>query len=276
MPHVGCNRSCCIEARSSGKHEYPTSIGLIDHETGQLVLIEATPAIDAQIALLHSIASAGERCRRPVDAVVITHAHMGHYLGLAHFGREVASTHELPCFVSKKMAEFLRTNGPWSQLVALDQLQLNPFSPGDKFEPISGVHIEAIQVPHRDEFSDTMAFRIHGPNRTVLFVPDIDRWDAATMTAERLEALFDGVDVAYVDGTFYDGRELPGRDKRLVPHPMIVDSMERFAERAKSHPGSIRFIHMNHTNPAFHDADVRRVIEEAGFAVAKQGERLGL
>lgn len=276
LPHVGCSRPCCVEARATGRVETPACLGIIDHREDRLLLVEATPAIDTQIALLHSIAGTTDRGRRPVDGVLLTHAHIGHYLGLAHFGREVASTRATPVHLSPRFAEYLRTNGPWSQLVELEQITLEEFTPGGAFEPIPGLRVEALPVPHRDEFSDTMAYRIHGPNRTVLFVPDIDRWDAETVGPDFIENLFEGVDVAYVDATFYDGRELPGRNLLMIPHPPMIDTMERFADRVRETPGLIRFIHLNHTNPALHEEKVLQVIRDRGFIVAETGERLGL
>jgi pyrroloquinoline quinone biosynthesis protein B len=276
LPHVGCNRPCCVEARAAGRVETPACLGVIDHQEGRLMLIEATPAIDAQLARLQELAGETDRGRTPVDAVLLTHAHIGHYLGLAHFGREVASTKGTPVHLSPRFAEYLRGNGPWSQLIELEQIELRPFEPGSTFEPLPGLEVEALPVPHRDEFSDTMAYKIHGPKRTVLFVPDIDRWDSETVGPEFIETLFDGVDVAYVDATFYDGRELPGRNLRLIPHPPIIDSMERFADRVEGRPGAIRFIHLNHTNPALWDPSIVEKIEAKGFMVAKTGERIGL
>jgi pyrroloquinoline quinone biosynthesis protein B len=276
LPHVGCERPCCAEARLSGRRELPASLGIIDRGTGKLLLIEATPAIDEQIAMLHKLAGVQGRGRMPVDGVLLTHAHVGHYLGLAHFGREVASTDSVPVHVSPRFAEYLRSNGPWSQLVELEQIVLKPFEPGVRFEILPGLWIEPVPVPHRDEFSDTMAYRIHGPRKTVLFVPDIDRWDAPSVGPEFIESLFDGVDVAYVDATFYDGREIPGRNLLMIPHPAMIDSMELFAEHVKRKPGSIRFIHLNHTNPALHNPSVIEEVEGRGFLIARPEERTKL
>jgi pyrroloquinoline quinone biosynthesis protein B len=212
----------------------------------------------------------------PVDGVLLTHAHIGHYLGLAHFGREVASTRSVPVHVSPRFAEYLRSNGPWSQLIELEQIVLKIFKPGVRFEILPGLWIEPIPVPHRDEFSDTMAYRIHGPNQSVLFVPDIDRWDAPSVGPEFIETLFDDVDVAYVDATFYDGREIPGRNLMMIPHPPMIDSMNRFADHVKRSPGSIRFIHLNHTNPALHDSTVIDEVKRRGFLIASPNERMAL
>ena len=206
VPHLGCDKVCCAEARASGQRRFPVSLGVHDRETGGLLLIEASPAIEAQVALLQELAGRTGRGRRPVDAVMITHAHIGHYLGLAQLGREVAGVQALPVFVTPRFGEYLRSHGPWRQLVDLGQIELRESEPGSVFEPLPGLRVRSVAVPHRDEFSDTMAFRIEGPNRTVLFVPDIDRWERA---GDTMAELFDDVDIAYVDGTFYDGSELP-------------------------------------------------------------------
>ena len=279
LPHVGCEKPCCAEAVRRGQVETPACIGIHDRKTDRLVLIEATPGIDAQLRLLHEQAGVSGRNRQPVDAILITHAHIGHYTGLMQLGREVAGTKNLPVHTTPAMADFLRSNGPWSQLVELDNIELiecTPASadesgaPGVVFEPIEGLQVEAINVPHRDEFSDTVAFRIWGPARTMLFVPDVDRWDAHPGMLSRL---LSGVDVAYIDGTFYDGSELPGRDLSEIPHPAMVTTMDVLAEHARMHPGSIRFIHLNHTNPALTDPALQRAVQERGFSVAEVGER---
>ena len=175
------------------------------------------------------------------------------------------------------MAHFLTTNGPWSQLIELNQIQLHILPDTDristKFSPIEGLSVEAIKVPHRDEFSDTVAFKIYGQNKTVLFVPDIDRWEG---NEKLLNRLLDGIDIAYIDATFYDGRELPGRDMTKIPHPMMIDTMELLSTYAAKHPGAIRFIHLNHTNPAFRSRSIQEEITRRGFQIAVQGERIGL
>jgi pyrroloquinoline quinone biosynthesis protein B len=107
----------------------------------------------------------------------------------------------------------------------------------------------------------------------VLFVPDIDAWERVPGL---LQQLLGGVDVAYLDGTFFDGSELPERNLAEIPHPLMTHTMELLAEQARARPGALRFLHMNHTNPALHDSAVRSRIEAAGFRVAVQGERIAL
>ena len=275
LPHLGCERECCTKARASGRVEYPASLGLVDRrgDAPKLLLVEATPRVEEQAALLHEVANVHGRGRTPVDAIMVTHAHIGHYLGLALFGREVVGAKHLPVWCSPRFGDYLRGHGPWQQLVSLGQIDVKSFVVGESFSPWSGIEVRAMAVPHRDEFSDTMAYVISGPNRSALFVPDVDAWDRAPGLLERL---LEGVEVAYLDGTFFDGSELPERNLSEIRHPLITRTMDKLAAVAAKHPGRIRFLHLNHTNPALHDEGVRRSITSRGFAVAVMGEGVQL
>ncbi len=271
VPHLGCQKNCCKKARQEGTRLGPASLALVDHVTGKTVLVEATPAVEEQLSLLRQLTGHGNDRRRPVNAILLTHAHIGHYTGLIQFGREVASTDAVEVLCTPRMSKFLRENGPWSQLVQLEQIVIKEVGFGDAVEVIPGIQIKAIAVNHRDEFSDTVAWRISGPEKTILFCPDIDRWDGGI-----LESLIDDVDICYLDATFYDGRELPGRDLSEIPHPPMVVTMKKLAEEALNDPGRFRFIHLNHTNPALSDSEIQKDLERRGFRVAKMGERFAL
>jgi len=271
MPHLGCQKPCCESARREGRRLHPACLAIQDTRSAATCLVEATPDIEAQISLLQRLSGHTPESRHPVDCILLTHAHIGHYLGLAQLGYEVANTQQIPVWVSHRMADFLSSAGPWSQLVAMREIVLETIEPRTEFEPLPGLRVTAIPVVHRDEFSDTLAFKIRGEHKTVLFVPDTDRFSDAA-----LSELLDGVDVAYIDATFYDGRELPGRDITKIPHPPIVETMARLAEEARERPGRIRFIHLNHTNPALRDEAIRKDILARGFRVAEQGEWLDL
>jgi pyrroloquinoline quinone biosynthesis protein B len=75
------------------------------------------------------------------------------------------------------------------------------------------------------------------------------------------------VDVAYVDGTFVDASELPGRDLREIPHPLMTETMARLAGSPLA--AKVRFIHLNQSNPLLRTT-------RAGYLVAAEGERSGL
>ena len=276
LPQLGCRKDCCLNARAEGRYELPSALGLVDHDLRSLYLVEATPAIEQQVSLLQTALEDRAPDAPMIDGLLLTHAHIGHYLGLAQLGREVAATNRLPLHVSPQVAGFLRDNQPWAQLVELNQVQLELFEPGQVFTLTSRVQIEPIPVPHRDEFFDTMAFKFRGPRSSVLFLPDIDRWDDPSLPQGFLEELLSDVDLAYLDGTFYDGRELPGRDLSVIPHPLVTASMQRLAHVARKRPGRIRFIHLNHTNPLLHDPQLVNQLESAGFGLPRMGDRVSL
>ena len=159
VPHVGCLKECCESARRSGQRLGPSCLAIVDMVQKKAILVEATPAIEEQLAMI----SFAGRPRKPVEAVLLTHAHIGHYTGLMHFGREVASTQSMPVYCTPKMAGFLEENGPWDQLVKLEQIDLKKSEPGQAitFEDFGfGLKVTPIAVKHRNEYADTVAWII--------------------------------------------------------------------------------------------------------------------
>src|SRR5262245_48818402 len=199
LPHVGCHRAPCERARREPTFaRRVVSLAIVDHAAGRRFLVEATPDLPAQLERLDALAPV-PAARNPVDGVLLTHAHVGHYTGLIHFGREVASTQRLPLYASARMLDFLRHAGPWKLLFDLEQVEAHELVAGAQTRLTAQVAVTALRVPHRDEFSDTLALRIDGPHRSLLFVPDTDRW--ATWPRP-IEEVVHSVDVALLDGTF--------------------------------------------------------------------------
>jgi pyrroloquinoline quinone biosynthesis protein B len=245
-----------------------TSLALIDHANGRRWLVDATPDIREQLHRLNAIFPSR---RAPLDGVFLTHAHIGHYTGLMFFGKEAMGAKELPVYALPRMAKFLSDNGPWSQLVAQRNIALMPLAKTMAVD-LGNIRITPFLVPHREEFSEVCGFRIEGPERRVLFIPDIDRWEDWDAMGVRVEDEIARADIAYLDGTFFSGGELQGRDMTKVPHPTIASSMARFASLPAGERAKVRFIHLNWSNPArFSDSSARREIEEAGFRVAEEG-----
>jgi pyrroloquinoline quinone biosynthesis protein B len=242
--------------------------------TGRRYLIDATPDLRAQLELLPRSATAPPAGvdRAPVDGVLLTHAHVGHYLGLAFFGFEAVHTRALPVRATPRMARFLRENGPWSRLVAREEIAIVETPPGTPYELEPGIRITPFSVPHRDEDSDTVGYRISGPQRTVLYVPDTDRW--STWSPPLLETLR-GCDVAILDGTFFDASELPGRDVRSIGHPLVPETMDLLEERVRSLDITVYFTHFNHSNLLLDPRGAaRRTLSKRGFAMIEEAQRL--
>ncbi len=261
--------------KNPGLRRLPTALGLIDERTGTRFLFEATPALSEQLHRLHAVMPREDA--PGIDGIFLTHAHIGHYTGLMLLGHESLGAKNVPVYVMPRMAEFLTKNGPWDQLIRFKNIRLVVLSEQTPVELESNVTVTAIAVPHRQEYSEVVAYRISGPRRSVLFVPDIDSWREWDTQNIRLEEQIASVDVAYLDGTFFADGEIPGRDMSGFPHPRIQDTMERLKNLPESERKKVRFIHLNHTNPALMDDSVQRQqIKDGGFGVAVEGEQIPL
>ena len=273
FPQAGCRRPCCRPAWDDpARRRHVVSLAVVNPQTSQRWLVDASPDLPQQLHELDRVTPVSDD--PGIDGIFLTHGHVGHYTGLMHLGREVMGARGVPVYVMPRMRTFLTSSGPWSQLVALGNIDLTTMKQGTAVALGPGLRITPFLVPHRDEFTETVGFRIDGPNRSVLYIPDIDKWERWDVA---IEELLEEVDVAYLDGSFFDGDELPGRDMSQIPHPFVIDSMRRWAELPAATRARVRFLHMNHTNPLLDpDSDASRAVREAGFRVARQGERVGL
>jgi pyrroloquinoline quinone biosynthesis protein B len=277
FPHAACECSHCDRARSRPQAaRLIASLALLLPSPNRMYLVDATPDIRPQLDRLRALRRAtGDRLdRSPVDGVFLTHAHLGHYTGLAFFGYESIHTTDIPVFCTSSMAEYLENNGPWSQLVRLNNVELSPMGHGRAVDLGGGVAVTAIQVPHRDEYADTVGFIFRGPMRSVLYVPDTDSWSAwSPSLVETLE----GIDVAILDATFFSTAELPGRDVSKIGHPLVTASMDLLEPLVKNGSLEVYFTHLNHSNPAiFPDSPENEQIERRGFAVLTEGQEIPL
>ncbi|HEX5758559.1 MAG TPA: MBL fold metallo-hydrolase [Thermoanaerobaculia bacterium] len=154
LPHVACTCVRCERARREpGFRRRVASLALHLPGRAEVYLLDATPDVGEQldaVARLRGRPPSGRVDRAPIDGVFLTHAHVGHYLGLAAFGFETVHTRALPVWASARMAEFLRGNGPWSQLVRLENVELRALKAGEAVTLGDGVSITPLQVPHRD------------------------------------------------------------------------------------------------------------------------------
>lgn len=277
MPQASCSCDRCTLARQDPSLARRVASLAIDFpKTDHTYLLDATPDLAAQIEEVHTFRDhpEGRVDRAPFDGVMLTHAHIGHYLGLALFGFESLNTKDLPLWVTPRFAAYLRTNGPWSQLVRLNNVAIREMVIGQPFELEEGVTVTPIQVPHRDEYSDTMAFLIRGPNKSLFYVPDTDTWD--TWKTPLPEVLQD-VDYALLDATFYSVDELPDRDVRKIKHPLTTASMDLLAPLVKKGKLQVYFTHFNHSNPALdRDGAARKAIEARGFHVLDEDDEFPL
>ncbi len=268
-PQIGCEKACC---RGLFEHPDPerkvVSLGLIDKVHGKRYLLEATPDLPSQLNLLNRMA--GVSVGKMPHGVFLTHAHIGHYTGLMYFGKEAVNAREVPVHAMPRMIDYLENNGPWSQLVSQKNIIIKPLEADAAYALTPSVSIHPIRVPHRDEYSETVGYIIHGPKKKVLFIPDIDKWSRWDLEITDMIA---GVDYAFLDATFFDGDEIDTRDMSEIPHPFVVESMALFENLPLHERKKIRFIHFNHTNPLLSaESQAYNELISRGFHVALYGE----
>lgn len=268
-PQAGCYAPHCLPGwQTPGGQRGAVSLGLIT--STRKYLFEATPSLPSQLYALEQEAPTDTH---PLSGVFLTHAHIGHYAGLMFFGHEAMSTSRLPVYVMPRMERFLRNNGPWSQLVDFENIELRPLR-SDTAVHIDGVSVTPFVVPHRDEYSETVGFRIAGASRSAVFIPDINKW---ADWSQDLRDVIRTVDYALIDAAFFADGELPGRDMSKIPHPFVSETMALLDSMALADRNKVWFIHMNHTNPLLRaDSEQSRRVEEAGYHIAREGIRLHL
>ena len=247
-----------------------TSIALIDPVSSRKYLFEATPDLPDQLYDLEVEAPDG---LFTLAGVFLTHAHIGHYTGLMFFGHEAMGTSAIPVFAMPRFKSFLETNGPWSQLVELNNIELMPLQ-NQREQRLGPISVIPFTVPHRDEYSETVGFRILGPNKSAIFIPDINKW---SIWDTDITELIKAVDYALLDATFYKDGELGNRDMSQIPHPFVTESMALFGNFTPEQRNKVWFIHFNHTNPLLNrESEQAQFVRSEGFNVAREGIRLPL
>ena len=271
-PQAGCYEPHCLPGwNDPARRRTASSIAVIDDATASKYLFDATPDMREQLFRLHEAAPDGDYT---LEGVFLTHAHIGHYTGLMFFGHESMGADGVPVYAMPRMADFLGSNGPWDQLVRYGNIALYPLE--DQVAVALGDRLEVtpFRVPHRDEYSETVGYRIDGPNKSAVFIPDIDKWDRWETDVRELIRT---VDYALLDAAFFADGELPGRDMSKIPHPFVSESMAFFETLSDEEKSRVIFIHMNHSNPLLDPASPEQdIVERRGFRVATEGMRLDL
>jgi len=270
-PQAGCYKPHCLPGWNDlSLRRGATSIALVDPKAKQKYLFEATPNLPTQLFTLEQQAPTKDY---NFAGVFLTHAHIGHYAGLMFFGHEAMSTASLPVYAMPRMKTFIENNGPWSQLVEFDNIQLRPLE-NKTTVILNGLKVTPFLVPHRDEFSETVGYRIEGPSKNAVFIPDIDKWSKWDV---ELAELSKSIDYLLIDATFYGDGELPGRDMSKIPHPLVTESMTLLEDLSDVEKKKVWFIHFNHTNPLLNEASKEtKMVLSKGFNIAKEGIKLAL
>ena len=271
FPHIGCQKKCCDDFyKGISLKQKVVSLGLIDRKAQQKFLFEATPDISTQLADLENNHL---KTNTIINGVFITHAHIGHYAGLLYFGKEALGKKDTRVYAMPKMKGFLENNGPWSQLVTDQNIVFSDLKKDTVIQLNHSLKVTPFLVPHRDEFSETVGYKIEGKNKSALFIPDINKW---SLWEKNIVEEVKKVDYAFLDATFFKEGEI-NRPMSEVPHPFIEETVDLFKNESLTTKNKVIFIHFNHTNPALQsNSRERDELELLGFRFATEGQRFKL
>ena len=260
IPHLGCSKTCCS---TSSVTRYVSSIMVSNQESKTSYIFDASPDLAKQLSFMK------DKISENLKGIFLTHAHIGHYSGLMYLGRESFNSKNIPVYAMPRMKKFLETNGPWDQLVSLNNIKINSIINEREIIVEKELIVKPIEVPHRDEYSETVGYLIKGPNKSAIYIPDIDKW---YKWDKSIVDLIRNVDYAFIDATFYDEKEINYRDISEIPHPFVIESMKLFEGFSKEEKSKIYFIHLNHTNPLLdnNSSEYKDLISK-GYNVAQEG-----
>ena len=268
-PHIACKKECCAKLfNQPDPNRKVISLGLLDVENNKRYLFEATPDISTQMKAIKNVGETS--ANELVDGIFLTHAHIGHYSGLMYLGKEACNADQVPVYTMPRMKKYLESNGPWSQLVSNKNIELHVLKIDSTLTLSKSLSVTPFLVPHRDEFSETVGYKVKGPGKTALFIPDIDKWEKWDI--DIIQEIKE-VDYAFLDATFFSGTEINNRDISQIPHPFIIESFKKFEFLSSSEKAKIIFIHFNHTNPVIdlNSEEAQKVIK-AGFRIGQINE----
>ncbi|SEC60556.1 pyrroloquinoline quinone biosynthesis protein B [Maribacter dokdonensis] len=265
-PQIGCKKECCAALfENLDTERRVVSLGVIDTDNQKTYLFDATPDIAQQMKMLTQYEPKSDK--EVVDGIFLTHAHIGHYTGLMYLGKEAMDANATPIYVMPKMEGFLLNNGPWDQLIQRENAVLNAMVDQNAIELSQEIIVTPFLVPHRDEYSETVGYRIQGPNKSALFIPDIDKWEK---WEKNIVEEIQKVDYAFLDATFYSGKEINNRDISEIPHPFVIESLEKFKDLNAKEKAKIIFIHFNHTNPLLDpNSEESQIVLDKGFKIGR-------
>ena len=272
-PHIGCERDCCKDLfLHPDPNRKVVSLGVIDTTHQQKWVFDATPDFHTQMDDLNKLSPF--KTQKTPDGIFLTHAHIGHYTGLMYLGKEGLGASGVPVYAMPRMKDYLENNGPWDQLTLLENITINKIQQDSAYQLSSSLAVTPILVPHRGEYSETVAYIIKGPNKSAIFLPDIDKWN---IWEQDIREVIKTVDFAFLDASFYNQAEIPHRDMAEIPHPFIVESMELFKDLPLEEKNKVYFIHLNHTNPALVEtSEASLFIKNSGYNIARKGMVFGL
>ena len=267
-PHIGCDLGCCKDAWENSKlKKYASCIAVVDHQNKKYFLVDVTPDLSEQLHMLYGVYGKNYS----LSGIFLTHAHVGHYMGLFKLGLEMLNSNKIPLYAMPEMMRFLKNNSSTSFLFESDNIVENAIKEKQLVKLGANLSISSFYVPHRNELSETVGYKVQSDKKSVIYIPDVDSWEECGFN---ILDMVSQNDYLFLDGTFYDKSELYTRDITRIPHPSIVNSIKTFKSLSDDNKSKIFFTHLNHTNNLLRkDSKEYRIVIEKKYNVLQEKQK---
>ena len=267
-PHIGCREVCCQHAwKDASKRRLVSSLAVIDKSLNECWIIDASPDIKFQINMISDFL--GIDTHPKIMGIFLTHAHSGHYSGLLDLGKEALNISNTKLYVMPQMYDFIKSNSAFDFLIKSNNLCLELIENSQILILKEGLLIAPFLVPHRNEMSETVGYRIASNEKSVIYLPDIDSWED---WGQNISNVVKDNDILFIDGTFYDKDELQNRKVSEIPHLFITDTLDRLSSLSERDRKKVFFTHLNHTNNLIQkDHPRKKALDLDGYNIAQDG-----
>jgi pyrroloquinoline quinone biosynthesis protein B len=287
FPQWNCACDNCRGVRAGDPHFAPATQDALalSAARGRWLVVNASPDVHRQIQAFPELHPAGPR-HTPIAAIALTNGDLDHVLGLLSLRESQPLTLLATDRVREGLVQYnamLRTLArtptqvTWKRLAAGQEVVLDAVGLGVRAVPAAGklpVHLVGLMEPSPE---DNVALRVRdlATGRTAVIA-------TALGTLDGVEALVEGADAVFLDGTFWSEDELVARglgtsyarDMAHVPVGGERGSLARLAGLRCAHR---IYTHVNNTNPMWRsDSPERAAVERAGWVVAHDGLEITL
>ena len=268
-PHIGCRKECCKSAWiDASKRRFVASFSIIDTSTNCCWIIDASPDLKYQLNMISEYL--GINSIPEIKGIFLTHAHTGHYSGLLDLGKETLNLFNVPIYVMPRMFDFIESNKAFDFLIKSNNIYLEMIDEEKRINLVKETSISPFLVPHRNEMSETVGYKIESNQKSIIYLPDIDSWE---QWDEDINDVVKKNDYLLIDGTFYTKDEILDRDISSIPHPSIIESLNKFSGLNIKNRNKIFFTHLNHTNIVIKEKDPLTLsLLNQGYNIAADGD----
>jgi pyrroloquinoline quinone biosynthesis protein B len=282
VPQWDCCCPNCTRARETPGLRRTRSSLAVSLDGVQHVLIDATPDLRQQLEAvgltpIPEEADSGRQSR--IDAVLLTHGHGDHTVGIAEFS--TGKSFEILVYGPPDLIRFLfGSPGRRCFFGDLGRLARNYVSPrnleeGERRGLLDGLTATGFEVVHTDRLEDgtffpssTFGYELEADGRRFVYAPDLG------LLSDRLLNRVQGADLFMLDATFWWDDELAKisglrKSSYDLGHVPVEESVEILKGMDI---GRVVYTHLNHTNPLLDPAEpMTKIVEDVGLEIAHDG-----